>query len=371
MIKLTIVAGLFVVGLLILSGLYLFLKGVRNVQRSLASTKWPVAEGIVVHSETTRTVTKSTRRTAASVSFSTNTVIRYAVGDKEYTTNVLHFGQTLGSDDKSEAALLHLRYPEGKKVSVSYNPGAPWVGVMKPGLHPEAFWLPGASLALLLPAAICLMIGPSIVRDMGAGGNAADRAFEESVHQAIEDAKRGVTPVDAPMPPPDTSGDRTMAFVAVAFGALACGLGVLALTAGLQRLWRGEASRSWPTTSGVVIVASKGNTDDEDTVNDTTDIAWYARFVYQYRVAGADHYNNVRRFAQVEGGGGSEAAEKIATRYRQGAKVTVSYFPTDPDVAVLEPGNTSAALWMPGLGVVMILFSTAVFIWIVPAVMKP
>lgn len=370
MIKVTIAVGLFVVGLLVLSGLYLLIKGARNVQRALASRKWPVAEGIVVHSETTRTVTKGTRRTAASVTFSTDTVIRYAVGDKEYSTNVLHFGQTLGSDDKSEAALLHLRYPEGKQVSVSYDPAAPWIGVMKPGLHPEAFWLPGASLALLIPAAICLMVGPGIVRDIGAG-NKADRAFQDAVERAIDDAKRGVTPVEPATPPPDTSGDRTMAFVAVAFGALACGLGVLALTAGMQRMWRGEASRSWPTTAGVVVVASKGSTDDEETVDDTTDIAWYARFVYQYKVAGSDHYNNLRRFAQVEGGGGSEAAEQIATRYRKGAKVTVSYFPTDPDVAVLEPGNTSAALWMPGLGVVLILFSAAVFLWIVPAVMKP
>ena len=91
--------------------------------------------------------------------------------------------------------------------------------------------------------------------------------------------------------------------------------------------------------------------------------------MYQYEVAGTTHYNNVRRFAQVEGGG-REEADRVGARYRKGAKVKVSYFPTDPDVAVLEPGNTGAALWLPGIGVALLLFSGAIFLWIVPALAK-
>ncbi len=48
----------------------------------------------------------------------------------------------------------------------------------------------------------------------------------------------------------------------------------------------------------------------------------------------------------------------------------MSYFPTDPDVAVIEPGNTSAALVLPGIGAVLLLFSLAIFIWIVPAIVR-
>jgi hypothetical protein len=363
MIKLTIAATLAVAGLLILCGLYLFFKGARNVARALASTKWPVAEGVVVSSETTRTVGPTYRRQPASVTFSTRTVIRYDVAGKEYTTDVLHFGQTLGSSDKSEAALQKVRYPEGKGVRVSYDPSAPGIGVMKPGLHPEAFWLLGAGLALLIPVAACLSIGPGLLRDTAA----RDQAFQDSVEKAIDEGRRGRV-TDTPIPP--VGGDKTMAAVAAIGGAVFCGLGILALTAGLQRMWHGNASLSWPTTSGVVIVASKGNGADDDGVNDSTDSAWYARFVYQYRVAGLDHFNNLRRFAQIEGGGGPEEVNRIAARYRKGATVKVSYFPTDPDVAVLEPGNTSAALWMPGIGVVLILFSAAVFIWMVPAMAR-
>jgi hypothetical protein len=368
MSKLIIVLGSLAIGLVVLFGLYLFLKGARNVWMALASVKWPTAPGVVVRSETARSVSKATRTSPGSVTFDTQTVIQYAVNGKDYTTDVLHFGQTLGSDDKSVAALQRLRYPRGKEVTVSYNPRSPWIAVMKPGLHAEAFWLVGAGLAFLLPAALCLMIGPSMVRSLTTN----DQSFENSVHHAIEDAQQGQWPPNGTIPPPpDAGGDAVMAVVAVAFGALACGLGVLALTVGLQRIWHGSASQRWPTTQGVVIFAASGGGDSsDDATDDTSDPTSYARFVYQYEVAGTKHFNNVRRFAQVEGGS-REEAERVAARYRKGAGVTVSYFPTDPDVAVLEPGNTSASLWVPGIGVVLLLFSLAIFIWVVPSVAKP
>jgi hypothetical protein len=368
MSKLLIAIGVLAIGLVLLFGLYLFLKGAHNVQMALASTTWPKTSGTVLRSDTTRNVSKGTKRSAASVTFSTKTVIRYAVNGQEYTTDVLHFGQTLGSSDKSEAALQRLRFPEGKEVPVSYNPRNPSAAVMKPGLHADAFWLPGAGFAFLLPAALLLIMGPSVLR----GIVADDRDFANSVDRAIEAARRGETLPDRDFPPPrPAGGDAAMAVAAAVFGAVACSLGLLALTAGLQRAWHGSASVQWPTTQGVVIFARKGGGDDgRDATDDTTDPAYYARFVYQYEVSGTKHFNNVRQFAQVEGGS-SEEAQRIESRYRKGAGVKVSYFPTDPDVAVLEPGNTGAALWLPGIGVVLILFSLAVFIWVVPSIARP
>jgi len=292
-------------------------------------------------------------------------VIRYAVNGRDYTTDVLHFGQTLGSGDKSDAALQRLRFPVGKEVPVSYNPGNPSTGVMKPGLHAEAFWLPGAGLAFLLPAALCLIMGPAMLRSLTANGE----TFANSVHNAMEDARRGMPPDRAIPPPPSPGGDAVMGLAAAFFGVVACGLGMLALTAGLQRAWRGWASQNWPTTQGAVIFASRGGGEDGgDAPNDSSDAAHLVRFVYQYEVAGAKHFNNVRRFAEVEGG---SEVEQVASRYRQGAGVKVSYFPADPDVSVLEPGNTTASLWLPGIGVVLILFSIAVFLWVAPAVAAP
>jgi hypothetical protein len=368
MIKFTAVMGVLVVGLLIFCGLYLLFKGARNVQRAIASAKWPRTNGTVVTSETTRSVSVDTRKRESSVTFSTKTIVRYQAAGREYTTDVLHFGQTLGSDDKSEAVLQRLRYPAGKTVGVSYDPRQPWIGVLKPGLHAEAFWLPGASLALLIPAFLCLLIGPGILRTIAT----PDTAFQDSVEHAIEDARRGVRPADVPFPsPPQQGSDWVMAVVAGVFGMVACGLGILALASGMERIWRGNASLSWPTAPGVVIAAPKtSGPDGGEVVNDTTDTAWYARFVYQYKVAGVDHFNNVRRFARVEGGGGSEEVDRLISRYGEGAHVKVSYFPTDPDIAVLEPGTPTDALWLPGIGMVLILLSAAIFLFIVPALAK-
>ena len=91
--------------------------------------------------------------------------------------------------------------------------------------------------------------------------------------------------------------------------------------------------------------------------------------MYTYEVGGVKHFNNRRRFGQIEGSG-EDWAEDIAMRYRAGKAVRVYYFPADPDVAVLEPGNNSEGLWLPGIGLVALLFGLAALIWIVPAVAK-
>jgi hypothetical protein len=365
--KVVAAAYLFVVGLLVALGGFLLFKGLRNVQLAVESAKWPVTSGVVVSSETTRSVTRDERKNRSSVTFDTKTVIHYAVNGHEYDTDVLHFGQTLGSSDKSDAALQRLRYPAGAKVPVSYNPANPSVGVMKPGLHAEAFWLPGAGLAFLLPAVLCLAMGPSLFRDVSKA-SAEEQEFARQVHEAIETGRPST------FTPPRMAGDSVMPVAVTAFGAVFCCLGMLALAGGMVRIWHGYASQSWPTTTGQVIMAYKGGGEGdeagEDPSDDSTDPAYQVRFVYRYDVAGVTHFNNLRRFAEAEGGDKDDVA-RIAERYRKGANVRVSYFPADPDVAVLEPGNTSDALWLPGLGVVLLLFSLAVFVWVVPGVSKP
>jgi hypothetical protein len=343
--KIGLVVCMLAVGLVALPGLFFVLKGARRIQQSIASTKWPAVMGKVVSAETSRDVsTSGTRRRDTSVTYNTETVIQYSVNGHDYTTDQLHFGQTLGSGDKSEAEIKLLRYPVGREVPVSYDPSNPAIGVMKPGLNSDAFWLPGAGLAFLLPAALCLYILPGMFRDT----TADQQAFAKYVETAIERREPG-------LPPPPRSDDKVMPIAAAFFGAVFCCLGILALTAGLQRAWHGSASRSWPIVSGVV---TRTGGDEPD---DSTDSAYRARVVYKYDVKGATHFNNMRSFAQVED----------HARYKTGDRVKVSYLPGDPDVAVIEPGNSSAALWMPGIGVVLLLFSFAVFYWVVPATSRP
>ena len=118
MMKLTVVGVAIAVGLVVAFGLYLFGIGLRNVGRAVASSRWPRTAGKVVRSDTKvqREVDKKTRD--VSVIYSADTVIQYEVAGKHYATNLIHFGQTLGSGDASEAELQRLRYPVDGEVSV-------------------------------------------------------------------------------------------------------------------------------------------------------------------------------------------------------------------------------------------------------------
>ena len=62
-------------------------------------------------------------------------------------------------------------------------------------------------------------------------------------------------------------------------------------------------------------------------------------------VAGRKRYSNVRVFGQTPDSSDS------AGRFAYGKKVQVAYCPTDPDLAVLEPGVTNDAYYLPAGGV--------------------
>jgi hypothetical protein len=145
-------------------------------------------------------------------------------------------------------------------------------------------------------------------------------------------------------------------------------LGILALSSGAQRMWRGSASEHWPTVEGKVIFSSVNSEETRDADRQRTE-TFSPQFVYTYEIAGVKHFNNRRRFGQIAGGGQDWAAD-IAAHYPVGKAVRVHYYPADPDVAVLEPGNYSEGLWLPGVGLVAVLFGLATLIWVVPAVAK-
>jgi hypothetical protein len=367
MMKLTVIGGVIAIGLVVAFGLYLFGLGLRNVSRAVASSHWPRTAGKVVRSDTRKQQDVDKRTRAVSVIYSADTVIQYEVAGKQYSTNLIHFGQTLGSGDASEAELQRLRYPVEGTVPVSYDPSRPWIAAARPGLHAEAFWLPGAGLAFLLPAAVALFVFLAVFRTVPQQQRNDDE-FQKSVETAIQDGRRGTAPPDIPFRPPKDESDVIAPVVAGLLGAVFCGLGILALSSGAQRLWRGTASEHWPSVEGTVLFSrvNASETEDSDERRSTT---FSPQFVYTYEVDGVKHFNNRRRFGQIEGSG-EDWAEDIATRYRVGKGVRVYYFQADPDVAVLEPGNNSEGLWLPGVGLVALLFGLATLIWIVPAVAK-
>lgn len=111
--KISIIAALCAV---ILLGLFFLGKGVRNVWRAMASTKWPRVQGTVVESSTSTSVSTDRKTGVKSTIFRAGLVFGYQVGGKSYATDTIHFGPTLGSGDSSDAALRHLRYPVGAPV---------------------------------------------------------------------------------------------------------------------------------------------------------------------------------------------------------------------------------------------------------------
>ena len=367
MMKLTVFGVVIAVGLVVVFGLYLFALGMRNVGRAWSSSRWPTAPARVVRSDTEvqHDVDRKTRD--VSTIYSANTTLQYEVAGKQYATNLIHFGQTLGSGDASEAELQRLRYPVGGEVSVSYDPSHPWVAAARPGLHAEAFWLPGAGLAFLLPAAVAMFVFLTVFR-AAPQQERNNEEFQKSVEAAIENGRRGIPPPDIPFRPPTDASNAVAPVVAGLMGAVFCGLGILALSSGAQRLWRGAASEHWPSVEGKVLF-SRVNTSDTRGSDNQRETTFSPQFVYTYEVDGVKHFNNRRRFGQIQGSGEDWAAD-IAARYKVGRAVRVYYFRADPDVAVLEPGNNSEGLWLPGIGVVALLFGLATLIWIVPAVAK-
>jgi len=61
--------------------------------------------------------------------------------------------------------LQRLRYPVDGTVPVSYDPSRPWIAAARPGLHAEAFWLPGIGLvALPFGFAALIWIVPAVAK---------------------------------------------------------------------------------------------------------------------------------------------------------------------------------------------------------------
>ena len=193
MMKLTVIGVAIAIGLVGAFGLYLLGLGLRNVGRAAASSHWPRTAAKVVRSETRKQRDIDRKTGAVSVIYSADTVIQYEVAGKQYSTNLIHFGQTLGSGDASEAELQRLRYPVDGEASVSYDPSQPWIAAARPGLHAEAFWLPGAGLAFLLPAALALFVFLTAFR-----AAPQQQRDDERVPEIGRDRDRERTPRDRP-----------------------------------------------------------------------------------------------------------------------------------------------------------------------------
>jgi len=284
-----------------------------------------------VTSDTSASVTADRRTRTSSKTYSANIRFQYQANGRDYTTATLHFGQTVGSGDSSDAELRHDRYPVGAAVVVSYNPKDPSIAAAEPGFDADALWLPGAGLAFFAPGVMCIVLYFGMSRGNGMFGLGLGL-----------------------------------------FAGIFAAIGVSLLAGGLVNPWRAHGSRSWPQTAGVITygVIDESNSVTRDSEGDTIrSTSSGAHLVYRYEVNGMKHYSNVRFFGQLAGASG-DWASGIAARYPRGKTVQVAYSPENPDLAVLEPGIDREAFWLPGAWAAFLLFGLAVFIWGIPALTR-
>jgi hypothetical protein len=132
------------------------------------------------------------------------------------------------------------------------------------------------------------------------------------------------------------------------------GLGGLAMLGfGLRNVWRAAASSRWPTTEGVIENSTSSASVSRD--SRATSTTYSAYIVARYHAAGRDLVTNLVRFGQTAGSGDVTDAELERLRYPAGGKVTVSYHPGDPTIAVMRPGIHAEVFGLPGAGLAFLL----------------
>ncbi len=312
------------VSLFIVLGLFLMGLGAKNIWRAFASNHWPAVDGIVRVAD----IVAEGELTSAEIT------VEYAVRGATYTTSTLHFGQTLGSGDSSEAQIRALRYAKGRKLPVRYDPRDPAIACTEAGFHTDALWLPGAGLGFGLPGVMFLLFYLSSVR---------------------------------------TSSSFPMLKIGLSMFALIFGLGGAAmLSAGLHRLWNAHASLQWPQADAEIVYANEDASTTYDRSHGRRGVArtsYATNLVYRYEVNGRTHYSNLRRIGQLAGSS-AEWADEIAEQYPQGKKMKVRYHPSNPDLAVIEPGITDESYWLPGAGGAVLLFALLVALFGIPALTR-
>ncbi|MBI2321262.1 MAG: DUF3592 domain-containing protein [Chloroflexi bacterium] len=141
---------------------------------------------------------------------------------------------------------------------------------------------------------------------------------------------------------------------------LLAGLGVWALAA--WQLSVLEASKTWPTTPGVVVESGVESRRDRE----SGDLTYMPVVVYRYEVRGTS-YRSRRLYPDVERSGSSDrvGAQRTAERYPANAVVTVTYDPTDPGFAFLSRdsgGPVPTYVWLFAFGVPF--FAVGLFVFI-------
>jgi hypothetical protein len=140
------------VALLLLGAFIVFMSvSLPKFFREIRSARWPSAAGVITQSALREAYVKSFSGFIPEVQY------RYTVAGREFTGSQItfHLSQSIHTKDFAESCLKD--YPTGKVVSVYYEPEAPGVSVLQPGIQSEQRWLLNIGLGYIVACTIAFL----------------------------------------------------------------------------------------------------------------------------------------------------------------------------------------------------------------------
>jgi len=132
--------------------------GIQSFNKARASTNWPEAEGKIISSSveshtsektgSSRDRSRSRGGTTTTTTYKAEVFYEYTVDGKTYNGNRVAYGN-VSTSSPSRARRIVDRYPEGKEISVYYQPDDPEECLLEPGMKLQTLFLPGFGLIFL------------------------------------------------------------------------------------------------------------------------------------------------------------------------------------------------------------------------------
>jgi hypothetical protein len=127
---------------------------------------------------------------------------------------------------------------------------------------------------------------------------------------------------------------------------------------GTGKALKASSTQEWPTVDGQVVVSRIHKRVGFDTSNSSGDDTVYTPIIiYQYEVDGTEYTGHRIAYYRL----GNQVAKFAHEQYPAGQKVSVSYDPSTPSDAVLEPGTGTENFTRIGLGVVISVVGLVLF----------
>ena len=267
----------------------------------------------------------------------------FTAGGRKYRGSRIGIGDDSGGEN-SAATLA--RYPNGKQVTVFYDPDDPRNCVLERGgpLADVTFVNGSAAAAQAANSASAAGGAPQKVQ-VSKRGCLIESVILIAIGYAIYwMITRGVTTIKANF----ANSNPEFVVFAVCFG-----LAVLLFFTGYRRYLK--QAQSWPSVPGSIVKSEV--TAFTETEDGRTRTMYRPEIEYSYRV-GANDYRSTQIQLGLTSAGSKRSAEKTVAKYREGDSVTVHYDPANPGTAALATSMGPA--WIL-LGIALALFGVAVF----------